>query len=61
MEPPETPERFIDPVAQRAVVDPQITGDPGDRSPVPITSWTASALNCGLNLRRCPGMNRSSQ
>ena len=29
--------------------------------PVEITICTASALNCGLNLRRCSGMNRSSQ
>jgi hypothetical protein len=29
--------------------------------PVSITICTASALNCGLNLRRCSGMNRSSQ
>jgi hypothetical protein len=29
--------------------------------PVSITICTASALNCGLNLRRCSGMDRSSQ
>src|SRR3954465_3883736 len=29
--------------------------------PVSSTIWTASALNCGLNLRRCSGMDRSSQ
>src|SRR3954447_22114735 len=29
--------------------------------PVSSTIWTASALNCGLNFRRCSGMDRSSQ
>src|SRR3954468_3612139 len=29
--------------------------------PVSSTICTASALNCGLNLRRCSGMDRSSQ
>src|SRR3954468_15320074 len=29
--------------------------------PVSITICTASALNCGLNLRRCSAMDRSSQ
>src|SRR5947208_4232969 len=29
--------------------------------PVSITNCTASALNCGLNRRRCSAMDRSSQ
>ena len=29
--------------------------------PVPSTICTASALNCGLNFRRCSGMDASSQ
>jgi len=51
----------VDPVAQRAVMHPQVAGHLGGRVAGLDDHLPASALNCKLNFRRCSGMNRSSQ
>jgi hypothetical protein len=53
----------VDPVAQRPVVDPQITSDLGDRSPVSITRGRRppGAIDVqGFHLQTSPGHTRST-